>query len=233
MSDFFDILNSPIVVEPTKVSTVSPSKSPSKIGKAITFKEGSDFFNAEKLLNPDINGVSKEVPIEEFEKVGLGFGNGGSWCRRDGRFCKKYIVEIIKSSEKGNKIVGIKTNGFIIERINLRSVISQEIREHYKGTPCASCSYNHGKNEIDHKDGYNITGNNIKDFQPLCSRCNGSKRQACIECKKTGKRFDATSLGYTIGWIRGTQIFTKEIGCSGCYWNDCRLFKSLLFIKKK
>jgi len=63
-----------------------------------------------ELAKPDKEtGFSKPVPIEILKKHGLGFGNGGDWCRDDSSLGKKYNIERIK---KGRGIVAVKLNGF-------------------------------------------------------------------------------------------------------------------------
>lgn|GEM_PF-1688357 len=54
-----------------------------------------------ELAKPDKEtGFSKPVPIEILKKHGLGFGNGGDWCRDDSSLGKKYNIERIKKAEE-------------------------------------------------------------------------------------------------------------------------------------
>lgn len=197
------------------------------LGRYIQFGSGTKAARAEKLLAPDANGISREVSIEEFEKNGLGFGNGGDWPRKDGTFCKKYIVDPIRSEGRGNKIVAIRTIGFATTP-SKRSIIPQEIRKIYKGYPCPVLGTSVGENEIDHKDGYNSTGTMVDDFQPLSKAANDAKRQYCKKCRETGKRYDATRNGFKYGWTVGTSIYTKELKCKGCFWHDPRDFHATM-----
>ena len=83
-----------------RVKTVPHVKSKTRETKAERFL---------KLALPDeYTGISRIVEITELKRNGLGFGNGGSWCRDESRLAQTYIVERIK--EKG-RIVGVKLNG--------------------------------------------------------------------------------------------------------------------------
>ena len=64
----------------------------------------------EELAQPDINGHSRAVSVDEFvdQYIDLRLGNGGGWCRDDGPLGRKYKVNRIK---QGNKIVAIKLEG--------------------------------------------------------------------------------------------------------------------------
>lgn len=61
----------------------------------------------------------------------------------------------------------------------------------------------------------------LQDFQPLCKPANDAKRQHCTVCKRRGKRFDARTMGYQVGWICGDED-TKV--CTGCFWYDIEKF---------
>lgn len=50
---------------------------------------------------------------------------------------------------------------------------------------------------------------------------NDAKRQHCTVCKQCGKRFDARTMGYQVGWICGDEN-TKV--CTGCFWYDIEKF---------
>lgn len=213
----------------TKIASVPPNYD--KCGRNIKFRDNSINSEVEKILCPDENGVSQWAPIELFEKAGYPFGNGGSWARPDGRLAAKYRIEKGRSSGTGNKITSIRIVGFST-KIDSRSSTPLKVREELKGKPCPNCGRSHGKNEIDHKDGYNRTGVSIDDFQPLCKPCNDQKRHYCKECRDTGKRFDATRLSFKSGWLEGNSFYTTTQGCRGCYWYDVALFHKTAIFKK-
>jgi len=192
-------------------------------GRHITFRSGSKPARAESLLQPDpLTGISREVSLEEFAEHGLQWDNGGSWWRTDvSSFAKKYKIEKGRSNGRGNKVTSLKTTGYTDIPISSRSLIPPGVRESLRGTPCAMLgSAVHGTIEIDHKNGYYSTGKELKDFQPLCKTANDAKRQYCKICKKTGKRYDARELGFSVGWIEGSSYFDKETECHGCYLFD-------------
>ena len=213
----------------TNTTSIPPNDD--KCGKKIEFRNNSINSEVEKILCPDENGVSAWIPIEVFEEAGYPFGNGGSWARSDGRLASKYIIEKDRSSGTGNKITSIRTVGFAT-KINSRSPIPLKAREELKGKPCPVCGRSHGKNELDHKNGHDRTGDSVDDFQPLCKPCNDQKRHYCKECRDTGKRFDATRLSYKVGWLEGNSFYTTAQGCKGCYWYDVALFHKTAIFKK-
>lgn len=193
-------------------------------GKDVVFRSGSNLELAESILKPDPEtGISREVPIEEFERAGLGFGNGGGWVREDGGFCRKYRVEKSRSAFSGVKIAAIQTVGWA-EQDSMRSDIPDSVREMLQNQPCPVLGTNVGMSEIDHKDGYGRKGSKLDDFQPLSKSANNAKRAWCKHCRAKQQRFDARRLGFKIGWIAGSSTYTKELGCKGCYWNDVKLF---------
>ena len=149
--------------------------------------------------------------------------NGGSWCRFDGSFGKKYKVVTVKKNGRvkyswdpeDTEIEEIQTMippsdgvGIWIHHImiygeqNLDSSrpIGQSVRDALSAGPCVSCGTN-SNIEIDHKNGlYNdprvltLTGQTVDDFQPLCKHCNDQKRQTYKKMKETGIRYRATSI---------------------------------------
>ena len=179
----------------------------------------------EELAQPDKNGISRLVNINEFiNKYSiLKFGNGGDWVRRGSSLDKKYYIELTKD---GIKIIGVKLCGFKKEKV-FNQLIRKDIKDYYKGKRCVCCGAKLDI-EIDHKDGRkddervsDQATQLLSDFQPLCKHCNDLKRQICKECKATNKRFDGKNIaGHSISFIEGDENYTKEIGCKGCFWFD-------------
>ena len=175
------------------------------------------------LAQPDKEtGFSREVHLCELEQYGLGFGNGGSWCRSDGPLAQKYNVERIK---EGNKIVGVKLNGY--NRTPISKPIPQDVRDRISQERCVVLYT--GNPQTDHKDGRrddprlsDVNRVTDADFQPLSRAANSAKRQHCKECRNTGSRFDARVLGYRRGQWAGDGRFMGT--CVGCYWHDVRRF---------
>ena len=186
------------------------------------------FLNAAK---PDEFGKTRLWLYTELENiypdVQFTTKNGGDWCRDDGEL-KAYIV--YRHKEK-NKIVGIRLDGFRDNQI--QKAINKDILTEIKKERCAVLDIG-GKNiECDHKDGRydsetygDVSSQNKQDFQPLSRNVNLAKRQHCKVCKETNLRYDATLLGYSVGWIEGDKQYNNS--CSGCYWYDPKKFNQTI-----
>ena len=186
-----------------------------------------------RLAQPDKNGISRWVLVSEFEGEykSLRLGNGGSWFRKTSAIAKEYIIETDKTITSGISIDAIRLNGFNSSQ-TFSQAIRQDIKDYYKNQKCvmlgvAGFSEN-TKIEIDHKDGRkndsrvsNQATQTIDDFQPLCKAANDVKRQICKECKETNKRWDAKNIkGNPYSFYEGTELYTEELGCVGCYQYD-------------
>lgn len=92
--------------------------------------------------------------------------------------------------------------------------------------PCAVCG-SASNVQSDHKNGRHTQGEQ-HGYQPLCAACNARKRSVCKVCTATGRRFDATTIGYPETWTSGTENYNPKHGCAGCYWFDIADFRSNL-----
>ena len=189
---------------------------------AFGFREGSKASRFLELAQPNEDGFSRAVPIEEFvgPYTDLVMGNGGDWCRSDGSLARVFNVRRIKQK---NKIVAVELHGFKKRPID-KSIPPQIVAE-IRSRRCAVLGTSNP--ECDHKDGHiddwgDPAEFTIDDFQPLSKAANGAKRQACKECRQTKQRFDATTLGFAIPQFIGNG--TYEGSCVGCYWHDVRRF---------
>ena len=189
-----------------------------------------------ELAQPDDNGVSRWVYVSEFtgKYKDLVLGNGSAWCRKDkGELSKKYIIVFDKKKTKGNSIDAIKLDGFNNEDKGTQ-YIRKDIKDYYKKKKCIINGTS--KPEVDHKNGrkndprvMNPATQIMEDFQPLSKAANDAKRQHCKNCKKTGIRYDAKQLGYSISYISGNEKHNGKVdGCIGCYWYDPVYFRSFL-----
>lgn len=186
-----------------------------------------------QLAQPDENGVSRWVAVTEFtgQYSDLKLGNGGSWLRASSSLAKEYIVETDKTITPGVSIDAIRLNGFNEENV-FSQAIRQDIKDYYKNQRCVMLGVRgiseNTKIEIDHKDGRkddsrvsNLATQKIEDFQPLCKAANDAKRQICKECKQTNIRWDAKNIkGNPYSFYEGTEIYSDELGCVGCYQYD-------------
>ena len=186
------------------------------------FKRGSAahrFFEMCGFTPED--GHSRIVPLQELEENGLGFGNGGGWCRNDGALGEKFNIY---RKKQGGKIVAVQLTGYKVNHFN--KVIDPKIVAEYKDYPCCVLA-TRKKTEIDHKDGRKIDyklheNQTIDDFQPMSKPANDAKRSHCKRCTETGKRFDARTLGYSVAQIKGPEDYVGT--CIGCYWYDPKAF---------
>lgn len=186
-----------------------------------------------ELAIPNEKGYSRWVSVTEF--VGkykeLQLGNGGSWCRKSSSLAKKYLLEFNKSKTKGNSIDAIRLIG-LNNNESFNQAIRKEIKDYYKKQKCVMLGINgnseNTKIEVDHKDGRkddyrvsNTATQRFEDFQPLCKVANDVKRQICKNCKQTNKRWDAKNIkGNPYSFYEGTEKYTEELGCRGCYQYD-------------
>ncbi len=171
-----------------------------------------------RLANPDKDGFSRRVGIDELKSHDLGFGNGADWCRKDGALGKQY--NIIRHKEKG-KIIAVELHGF--QQLPSRRSVRADIKREIAKQRCAVLGTSNP--ECDHKDGriYDkpasaMDKQSLEDFQPLSKAANAAKRQHCRRCRETGMRYDATQLGYAVSQFKGYREYRGT--CIGCYWHD-------------
>ena len=98
-------------------------------------------------------------------------------------------------------------------------------REVTKGKQCVVLAI--GNNlEADHKDGRKDIPRRLEapDYQPMTKAVNDAKRTHCDRCQDRKQRFDATRLGYSVGWTVGNNEYIGS--CVGCYWYDPTAFNA-------
>ena len=185
-----------------------------------SFREGTKARLFLELIK--LKGGTGPISTKVLEQNGLGFGNGGSWCRDDSPLGKKFIIR--RNKEKG-KIVSVD----LLDRRHdpSQAHIPKDILKKIKKEKCVILFTS--KPECDHKDGrkkdFRLTDTKsmvYTDFQALSKAANNAKRQHCKTCEKTGNRFDARKLGYKIGAWKGNGEWNGT--CVGCYWHDPEKF---------
>lgn len=206
-----------------------------------TFKPDTKSALFIKLAQPNKKGISRWVSKDEFtgEYVSLMFQNGADWCRKESAIAQYYIIELDKTRTPGNTIDRIRLNGYQPEANRLSSQnIRADIKKHYKTQRCVILGTSNP--EVDHKNGRkndenvmkSLASQKLSDFQPLSKAANDAKRQFCKECRCTGQRFDATTLGYPIPFYKGGhQHDGTATGCEGCFWYDPIEFRKHLQAK--
>ena len=198
-----------------------------------------------KLAKPNNQGVSKWIDTTKFtgEYSRLELLNGLSWGRKSSSLAKQYIVEKDKSITSGNKIDRIRLNGFNQSNAkNISQTIRSDIKKAILKNRCVILGTNRScdePTEADHKDGrkddprvMNTKTQKLSDFQPLSKPANDAKREFCKQCAKTGKRYDAKKLGYTVSFVEGSIEYNKILRCVGCFWYDPIAFRKVLKVNK-
>lgn len=180
-----------------------------------------------EVAKPNQDGVSRKVSIDELEQYDPRFRttNGCSWARDDGSLGAKYLIK----REKGKgRVIAVQLTG--LKEDPIAKGIRKDIVETIRKQRCAILDLS-SDIQVDHKNGrYNtirMTDSDkqrLDDFQPLCRCANTAKRGHCKKCSISGKRFDATRLGYSIGWLNGGDEEYDQWQCKGCYWHDPKRF---------
>ena len=182
-----------------------------------------------ELARPDEEGFSRKVPVSEFtgKYARLQCGNGGDWCRDDGTLGKHF--NIVRHKE-ANKIVAVDLQG--VKKQSVDKPIPKQIRDQIRAQRCAVLAIGQ-QIQTDHRDGRRDDPRladpgwvTIDDFQPLSQAANSAKRQHCKTCRETGRRFDATQLGYSRAQIKGDGEYRGT--CIGCYWHDPHRFNRVI-----
>lgn len=189
------------------------------------FRPGSKADMFLRLADPDELGFSRQVTVEEFvgEYEILRFGNGGDWIRQDGSLARYYNIR--RHPQGRGKITHVELQGY--RKVVIQKPIPDNIRSLMSSRRCVVLDT--GNPQCDHKDGRlddpRLSDVNLvteSDFQPLSQAANNAKRQHCQVCRDTGKRFDAKTLGYLVGQVRGNGDYNGT--CVGCYWHDPLFF---------
>jgi hypothetical protein len=180
-----------------------------------------------ELAKPDENGRSKKIYATEFvgKYAKLRSRNGYKW--------PENIPYLFERGGRGDswfiQLVGIKTKD------NQRP-IRDDIRKDIENEKCSHTSFGGNSSNkiiVDHRNGryddervLNTETQTKDDFQPLCNQANLQKRTHCLNCVKTGLRFDAKTLGYPKSVCEGSLKY--EGTCVGCYWHDPIRFRGSL-----
>ena len=185
----------------------------------------------ERIAEPDADGFSKEISITELKKIHPNFQstNGNQWARSDISYLGRKFI--IKRHIEGGQVSSVKLDGNNTDSINKYRGIPSSIRNVIRKKRCTILDI--GTNiECDHKNGrYNSLSSlsndtqKEEDYQPLSKAANDAKRQHCSECLLSGKRYDATRLGYSTPFIKGD--FDTSV-CVGCYWYDPHFFNEII-----
>lgn len=184
--------------------------------------------------NDPLSCYSREIPIGELVEIHPGFQstNGSQWARSDNSYLgKKYKI---KRPKKGGSVFAVQLDGPNNNSIKVNRGIRKDIVDTISKQRCVVLDIS-SSIEVDHKGGnydalslINKEDQKLSDFQPMSKAVNDAKRQHCKRCKESGKRYDARSLGYKVGFIAGDENTTV---CAGCYWYDPKKFNEVISSK--
>lgn len=187
----------------------------------------------EKLFVNNV-GFSSDIKIKQLINIHYAFktNNGSTWARNNISYLgHKYYI--IKTYNQG-KIYSIKCDGLLKNK--KYNNINKDIIKEIKKQNCVILDIN-SNIECDHKDGMkndyrvaNMKTQSINDFQPMCKIVNIAKRTHCKRCTTSGKRYDATQLGYSVPYIYGNE---NSKTCIGCYWFDPKEFNKIISARYK
>jgi hypothetical protein len=188
------------------------------------------------LFQPDENGVSRWVSIEELAPAGLkwdGNGNGryGIYFGLSG-----YVWETVRlNNEPRGKILKLRTSGMrTTPAVQVR--IDADIKKHFsQSTHCniSTLPIRKGKLEIDHRYGhyehptyrelYASGAQRVEDFQAVDAQQNLIKRAMCDTCIDTGIRPAHPELGF----VEGGEGHTEHHPCRGCYLAEPERYRAV------
>jgi hypothetical protein len=245
----------PIILDPAILEPLAPAPAPILVPEPETPLETNTRRLFLELAQPDAEGISRFVHKSEFigKYAVLNHTNGCSWGRESSSLCKQYklmclyangkpdyrfkCTDIEKASYekdlpvlhlKGHTITAYKLCGLqnIKDTQSIRADIKNALR--IKRCPVLGTS----NPEIDHKNGRKnnprvmcLATQKETDFQALSKAANDAKRQHCINCRITGQRFDAQTLGFAKSVSEGDLNYIEgPDGCVGCYWYDIEDF---------
>lgn len=212
------------------------------------FNFGTQEWKTFEILKPDHNGDSARHGIWEFWEAGLDTGNGVGFARKLNRFLTRDHIHFHQLSEKDkaevrsefakrNKrvfaasVVYIRSKGFSdrgdttvpsLVRKAFLAMPASEKYDVYNGTTTDL--------QIDHKSGRKIFSEDTSEYQWASRHNNMRHKTACIDCKDSGKRFDATKLGYPKAVTLGTLDYENETSCQGCWMYDPKAFNKAMFV---
>ena len=187
-----------------------------------------------ELFNPNSDGISKWVSVDDFASVELKWGNNGH-----GRHGVFFNVSQLKWEKKTAdstttvthlRTVGWNTTAAFDQRI------SPKVKKHFEGKNLCSISLlpiSKTLREIDHRYGnkthpdyvalYGSKDQDPKNFQLIFSVLNSAKRQICKVCCETKIR----PAHPTLGFVEGDQTHADRFPCKGCYLAEPERYRAL------
>jgi len=185
--------------------------------------------NLQKVVNlfqPDAEGYSNWVSVDDVINAGLSWSNNGNVRRGIAFGVGEYNWEFKRVNNRriiGMRLIGYNQSASFNQRI--RKDIVDTLRKQTKSNFAPDCIVPlvESDKEIDHRWGRkdspkyeyisDINKQSIDDFQLLSHSHNQYKREQCVKCKETNHRFSPPdNQEYKIG----CKIWDDSIGCEGC-----------------
>jgi len=188
----------------------------------------------ETLFQPNVHGISRWVPVEEFQNAGLKWTTNGN-CRHGIFFgVTKYVWEAERGAQRRIerlRLVGFNPAVEIQQNRPIRSDIHAALRD-VPGARCVVCGSTSSL-VTDHKNDLyndprvlNAETQSINDFQVLCTHCNLQKRQVASWTRENGRRYGATQIpsfaGMVIDFTEGDETYDPNNinAMRGTFWYD-------------
>lgn len=185
---------------------------------AKVFRRGTIFRDRFVLRTLYANGV---------ERLDDGDGNTSFW--KDGQ---------TSGTQGSGRVLAIQLCGYL-PPCDRKASVPKGMKEKLiaAGVPAVCAVSGTSSNlEVDHKQGRPEEGigwafGPDPDLYQFLSKANNNvKKSACRRCIETGKRFDATMLGFPRHWTEGEATYDADQGCRGCYWFDVRAFHASFIV---
>lgn len=185
--------------------------------------------NLEKVINlfqPDANGYSDWVSIDDVITAGLSWSNNGNVRRGVAFAVSEYNWDFMRASNRRiikMRLIGFNNSAAFNQRI--RKDIVDELRKQTTSNFSPNCIVPlvESDKEIDHRWGRkdspkyeyisDLSKQHIDDFQLLSHSHNQFKREQCVKCKESNLRFSPpNNQEFKIGCKKWDDM----IGCKGC-----------------
>ena len=185
--------------------------------------------NLQKVVNlfqPDADGYSDWVSVDDVINAGLSWSNNGNVRRGVAFAVNEYNWEFNRANNR--RIISMRLNGYnqsasFNQRI--RKDIVDTLRQQTKSNFAPECIVPlvESDKEIDHRWGRkdspkyeyisDVNNQSIDDFQLLSHSHNQFKREQCVKCKETNLRFSPPNgQEFKIG----CKERNDNVGCQGC-----------------
>lgn len=185
--------------------------------------------NLQKVVNlfqPDADGYSDWVSVDDVINAGLSWSNNGNVRRGVAFAVNEYNWEFNRANNR--RIISMRLNGYnqsasFNQRI--RKDIVDTLRQQTKSNFAPECIVPlvESDKEIDHRWGRkdspkyeyisDVNNQSIDDFQLLSHSHNQFKREQCVKCKETNLRFSPPNgQEFKIG----CKEWNDNVGCQGC-----------------